>query len=1300
MKEQQVKNYVLQGTHSDVVWLEDQRDYIISLMKNMEQYILACRFDPSFGIYLHELTYVKPYLDINPEEREFVRKLVKSSRIETGGSHSQPAEVLVSGESILRNILYGRYYHERILGDDPKIYMPWDVFGHVSQLSQMLAKSRFSCCIWSKNIFGSQALFFHQSLDGTKLLFKRTPYSFHVPDENNKGRFRQAETIEDFVKEVRKTSKEFSSLGFSEDLRLNCVDFKPPTSSIIGESENLKSIKDYPIIIGDGVLKNWLKDITEEMKGKKLDVPILARDFEWHHQGTGVSRIDLKIANRLSENTVINAEKFSTIASYLGAKYPDKALDKVWRLLMFNQHHDSVTGTSCDRAMLDMMHQYREALNLSSEALTNALKYNAGKINTGGIKGIPIVVFNPLNWERTDVVTATIRLKASINKFSLVDSKKNKINYQIERLLRKNGEQEIQLIFVAENIPSLGYAVFYVVESNEKQAIAPTRNGNSIENEFYRIIVDEKKGGGIVSLYDKIARRELIRNNEVGNEVIALEEKPDRMEPSWEVYTTGPKYFSRDYYASVKIETGPVANRIFIEGEFKDFKNRFQSITLYNKVKRIDFQTKLEKYRGEHHLHVVTFPMNLQGLQPVFEDRFGAIVKRKSKGKLDFRVHQAKNYSDCGARRSYQWIDYSSSGQIKFSDGQSVSLGMVNVITTHSAQARSTAYYIGEKLIKKGIPSTPSFDDCDWKRRKNLQAEDSIMPKPDNFNEDLKFGTSFRIVLDDSGLELKNIYTTKLIKQLKSDARKKFDDLLKKNGAAYLFCYDNDMPNGWEPLPVLIISAVDGVQLKKAVEKLFNKNWDESATISLPAEINFSSKPLHVDNYGAALINEGNVLNSIESDGTMVLFLMHTAAWGYTPWGKDRLPYFFIPEKKTHNFFYSLYPHEGTWREAKTYRAGFEFNNPLLSVQTDLHRGVLPDSGTFLNVDGDSLVVTALKPFNNPTAGFQSGEVDVNKGIIVRMYEAEGKTTSSKIKFFKKLKKVYSANLIDEPEGEIKSGNNEFKINAGPFSISAFNLIPEQIDGGENTISLGREHELGKIIHFRHWQHNLGAEPIGYSAVAISLKGFVQEKIHIRQGGVTLAQVQLGIVNNYVDRAIKGKVTFEVSNEWRMIPEIVNFSIEPKQELIKPVLISFGKWYGNRKGIIKARLEHDGQIIQDVMEIGGESLLKWKVEKKGSQIFALVENPNNDTIECEISLITPIEGWSKDSIGRYSLFEIVPESVWFQLAPQSKTKHEFNLESENSDFVNSSWTHWIIAKLMYNGKVDYLPIPGTSAENK
>lgn len=168
--------WLVPGFHSDVVWLDDQRDYTEVLLGDLKQNLAVCKVDPDYGFFVHELTYLKPYLAVHPEDRELLRELIKRGRVGTGGSHSQPSEPLIGPEGLVRNVLYGKVYHQDMLGDDPVIYMGWDIFGHCAQLGQILRKAGFIGAIWSKDIRGAEPVFWHLSLDGEPLLFSRTNY--------------------------------------------------------------------------------------------------------------------------------------------------------------------------------------------------------------------------------------------------------------------------------------------------------------------------------------------------------------------------------------------------------------------------------------------------------------------------------------------------------------------------------------------------------------------------------------------------------------------------------------------------------------------------------------------------------------------------------------------------------------------------------------------------------------------------------------------------------------------------------------------------------------------------------------------------------------------------------------------------------------------------------------------------------------------------------------------------------------------------------------------------------------------
>ena len=1301
--------WVVPGFHSDVVWIEDQRDYAIVLIGDADQNIQICKADPDYGFFVHELTYLKPYYDTFPENRQFLRELIRDGRVGTGGSHSQPSETLIGPEGIVRNIIYGRLFHEGVLGDKPVIYMPWDVFGHTAQLGQILRKSRFIGCIWSKDIRGVQPVFWHVSLDGSKLLFKRMEYGVVG-----------AGIEEEFIQLFEERSQEIASLGLTSDVRIDAGDFKPPSAWLVGRCAELKRRKPRFIVSGTGH-EEWFRKAIDEIEEKRLNIPVTARDFEYHHQGTGVSRIEFKLSNRMAENTLLNAEKFATIANYLGAVYPDKALDKAWRQVLFNQHHDAMTGPLCDRSYLDLMLGYREALELGHEVLANSLDYIGSHIDTAMSNAgkIPFAVFNPLNWKRNDVCQVALEFEDGVENFEIVDHAGNSVSFDVLNLKKgENGKiTSASVVILAEDVPSVGYKLFYAVPTTGCP-MGPIEtdisDGNIIENEYFRITVDPALGGGITSIYDKEAQRELISQKHgvndkdgakaPGNEIVALSEDPYRREPAWEVFTTGGKVFSRDYPAKVRRCTGRLISKLIISGDMKDC-GRCQEIILYKGIRRIEFSTRLERYSGVHDLYVVTFPTTLQGLEPVFEERFGATVKRKSKGYLDFRTLKWQNLSECGVRRCYQWFGLGQSGMVECGtegeDGYiSVAIGMVGLVTGHDPEVLQSAYKLQEALVKRGIPVTPFFDDLDLERRLQLPSQDSRMPMAD-LNEDLPWGTSFRTALDVGG---DNSYFRDIFDTIPEDKKEYYQQQLKTRGFACLLALDRAMPEGWPPLPVLLIGANSPEALRTCIDGIAAEI--SHGVVRLPALANATGQAAKPDDYGMLLLNGGNVLGSVEFDNTLVFFLMHTTAWAATPWGKDRLPYMFIPERKTHQFFYALYPHQGDWRSAHAFRAGYEYNNPLLARQLEPHEGALGPKTSFVEIEGDTLVMTAMKPAGFGVAALSDKKLDSMQGIIVRAYEATGTEVRGRIRFFKPLAAARKTNLLEENEGDVAlCDSNSFDARFGPFGIETFCMIPtlhhySSIKGTK----LGREKESIQPVYFRYWQHNSGADPLGYCPVGVTLRGNVKTGVHIRQGGVSVNTIQVAIVNDYVDRRVKGEVQIIAPEMWKPYPDIVEYNLEPGGHLIKDVVIAFitDRKFSYRpqpaKGIIKARLVHDGQVIEDILEVGGESLVDWyaKLDESAREIIVTVSNSNQDEISGEVSMVSPMELWPDDIVGRISLGGVLPMRQGFTLRGNSSTELRFKLDIPALAGSKLPGAAWVIAKLAYHGKVDYKPVFGNA----
>jgi alpha-mannosidase len=182
--------------------------------------------------------------------------------------------------------------------------------------------------------------------------------------------------------------------------------------------------------------------------------------------------------------------------------------------------------------------------------------------------------------------------------------------------------------------------------------------------------------------------------------------------------------------------------------------------------------------------------------------------------------------------------------------------------------------------------------------------------------------------------------------------------------------------------------------------------------------------------HGLTLINRGIPGNNISSGGEMMLSLMRSAHVG------DYDPSMPMPPSdtglelgKTLDFEYALMPHTGGWSSAMPWRAGLEFNNPLIVRVAAAHDGALAPTWGLVEISRGDVVLSALKQGKNGTT-------------ILRVYEAEGKPSEGvRIAFHTGIGKINEANLIEDVGSEIHAVNNAFDISLKPFEIRTFKIV-------------------------------------------------------------------------------------------------------------------------------------------------------------------------------------------------------------------------------------------------------------------
>ena len=1266
--------HVLEGFHCDPVWIFDQHHYNLISLDNVRQLLDACLADHGYRAFLHEIDYLKPFIDEYPDYRAALFGLVREGRIALGSSYNEPNENNCSGEAIIRNILYGHGFHRHFLGGEPGVYHAWDVFGHAPQMSQIIAKSGLSGFLWCKHILGFMPVFRHMALDGTVLPHIRVSYSWtsHSMDHLRDG--------------TASLLAENRTYGLRRHLVNDSSDFSPPSGWMIGRAKEMAD--SYPHIVMSSA-EEFLQGLAED--GARLR--LTSRTESQYHVGTFHSRPEMKIANRMCENALFAAECWATFAALMGATYPDRALDKAWRQVLFNQHHDALSGTPCDMSYLDLMAGYREALELAGGVAASATQFIADAVNmpAGDAAGL---VFNPLNWARGGVVTLPKPHGATAVEVRTADG------VPVPAIIE---DDEVKALVPA--VPSVGYTTVTV----RAMATAGVRSPNieaasadstpAIENEFWRIELDPARGGGIASLVDKAAGQELIdRSIGVGDDLVAFAEG----ENAWEFHTYGPRIAASEFPAKVEVTRAALGETAVVTGRLGDVCTYRRTLTVRPGQREIEASVRLEGYRGQEGMFAVTTPVLLAGALPVFEDRFGTVVGRRGKRKFDYRTAGHVRLSDCFILPVYNWVEAGWSAQVDVGDGASgLNLGIAGLVISHDERVEAAMEPLLAALGHVGVTCTPYYDDDDMLRRADLERAFPHGPFDctlENRADDV-ISCAEWIVLDVGGA---NAYARDLLARLPdaagAAARAHLAAEETRQGWGMVVAEDDRVPDGWPPQPVLLVSAATHDALGVAIVRL-GEDLARDGRIRLPAGSDPRPRKGTLDDRGFAILTTGTGAATMEPDGALTLFLTRTAAFPGT-----HLPGRLVPEHRSMILHYAYLPHAGSWRDGGVVRAGYEFAHPLaVAVPRDSdagRRAALPVEGSFLSLSAAAAVITAIKPAGNPISRFEAGPSDPARGIVVRAYDSSGRGARGKLMLARPIAEARATDLMEEDRGPLVRGDACADWTLGPFSIETTRVVPAAGVWPEiGAATLGPDREPFQPVSCRYWRHNVGAHPLGYLPVAIYLDG---DPARTAPGAThpAVGRVRVTVVNNCTDRAIEGVAELVAPAAWTLLPAEVPYRLAPREHMTRDVTVAFG--HAPHVGLLKARLVHEGQVYQDVLEVGRRTEVTasepkmaigkerepaWHVFRDGADIVARVENPWREPLEVELAVISPVETWGA-AAGRYALGEIAPRAAGLSIPGGQERLVRFHVcPAERPP------AFWAWVKLMCNGKADYRPAP-------
>ncbi|MFJ1708764.1 NEW3 domain-containing protein [Kitasatospora sp. NPDC088346] len=1117
---------------------------------------LALR-DPVYKFVLAEIDYLKPYFDQHPERRAQLRRLLASGQVElVGGTYNEPNTNLTGAETTIRNLVHGIGYQRDILGGDPQTAWQLDVFGHDPQFPGYLADAGLTGSAWARGPFHQwgpiQRNFGEAKDDATLMQF---PSEFEWLSPSGRGVLTHymahhysagwwldsSPDLATAERAVYELYRKIKPVGATRNLLLPVgTDYTPPNKWVTAVHRSWAAKYVWPRFVC-GTPREFLTAVRAELAATGRRPSPQTRDMNPVYTGKDVSYIDTKQAQRAAEVAAVDAEKLATLAALQGlGRYPDAALDKVWRQLSYGAHHDAITGSESDQVYIDLLGGWREAHDLAAEVRDTALDALVARIDTTG-EGTAVVVANTLSFERT-ALTA-VRLPEGVRGARVLADTGAEVPSGVDRGT---------LWFLAEDVPALGWRSWRLLDA-PPAPLWSAADGLTAENGRYLVTADPVRGGALTSVRDKAHGRELIRGGQVGNELRVYQEypqHPDFGEGPWHLVPRGPVTGASAAPATVRRETGPLGERLVVAGTV-DGIGYEQTVTLWQGVDRVDCRTRVVDHAGADRLLRLRFPVDLPGALPVSEVA-GAVVGRGF-ALPDVDAAEAPWTLDNPANT---WFGLGSTARVSLTGpaGEVLgdrALGVAEVVVPDQASA-ADARDLVVALARVGVTATTGSAD---RARYGWLDVDSNLP-------------DVRIVL--GGPE-----TNPAAREVLERAGAQYAAALAAYGRVWVPA-DKPLHEVWQPnadlrdlraLPALVVTDPAGLAEDLA---------DAVVQAVCPGQLPASER---LTDHTVALLTYGLPGFAVDPTGALHLSLMRSCTgWPSGVWIDP--PRRTVPDGSsfqlqhwTHEFCYALVSGDGDWRALTLPAQGQEFNHPLLARPVPAHPGPLPGTRAWLRVEpAREVLLGTLKPTGNPIAHGSATASDPADGVTLRLVESTGLGRTATLSGALRLTAPHRADLLERPVAALGEG-----VELAGSEVTTVTGRPER--ARSDGLPLGPTAEAAQPVHARYWLHNRGPAPMGYLPVSVGVSPGL-----LRTGGESV-ELSAVLSSHLRDAEVEGAAEVLAPEGWAVSVRRRPYRLAASGQLRFPVTLTPPA--GVEPGLYFAavRTGYGGQVIEDVATV-------------------------------------------------------------------------------------------------------------------
>ncbi len=561
-----------------------------------------------------------------PEVYENIKKKVASGNWDIVGNAWVEADTnIASGESLIRQLLYGREFFLKEFGKSSDIYWLPDCFGFSYALPQIIKKSGMKYFLttklnWQDTNRFPHTIFRWRGADGSEVLayLQRTMYG----DDCTVNKVTQSWDQND---EKAVTDTVMGMFGYGDG-------GGGVTYQMVEDARRIAKIPGIPSSrIGHA------SEFFAASEAHRDELPVWEDEMYYeNHRGTYSSQGFVKKYNRYGEFLLTRAEMAACFAAGMVKNAAlDEKLKEAWKLLLVNQFHDILPGTSIHEVYDNTRKEYARMAEIGEERLHASISDILSRI---GLNQNSVVCFNFSSFAVSETVSVELPDDTLV---PCADGEA--LPYAYEKT-----EGGFKLSFVAKDVPAMGYRAFPLCEKKAVKARVKA-TPNLLENEFLRISLDEN--GEIVSVYDKENDRETLCAP--GNALTIYADKPVH-ESAWNLEADYvKKAWPLKKADSVEaIESSALRGVVRVVRSFNKSKIT-QDITLCAGSRRIDFITHADWYETEKILRAA-FPVSVRASYAAYEIAHGAIWRP---------THMNTSY-DCAKYEvcAHKWADLSEGG--------------------------------------------------------------------------------------------------------------------------------------------------------------------------------------------------------------------------------------------------------------------------------------------------------------------------------------------------------------------------------------------------------------------------------------------------------------------------------------------------------------------------------------------------------------------------------------------------------------------------------------------------------------